>query len=568
MRRFRFFAALLSALLFVSVLLGATPVTHAQPHAWAQVSGVSPTVTFNDVVMLDTQTAWAVGQDGSAGVIYRLNLYPAGWVAVRDASFASPLQAITAVSPNNIWAVGAGGMFHKADAGWELVALPVAAQLSTIQLLGDGSAGWAGGAGAPDSSGQRHQLVLRYQGGSWQVDPFFSAAGQIQSLHFADATSGWAVGSTVNDRTGIWRFHDGRWSSEDDQAICDAGCGRSFARVQAIDDTTAWAVGTMIGMCAICSNTHDYLLRRDSAGWHDGLPYDVTAPFSPNGTQPPSLWLNGLAFSGRDDGLAVGSRIEGGREEANNPAAQRPQVLRYHSGTWAIESLPPVVGDLLAVSMPDASHALAVGSYGLILSYGDDALVTPPPTAPVNDPQTPSVSYFAATGHTLRGLFRDYWNAHGGLMQFGNPLTEEFAEQSTTDGKTYLVQYFERARFELHEENLPPYNVLLGLLGRTITATRNNEAAFQPVAAGDSSARYFAETGHHLAPEFAAYWQAHGGLAIFGYPISEAVQENEEGHSYLVQYFERNRFEYHPENAGTPYDVLLGRLGAQVLGVR
>jgi len=31
-----------------------------------------------------------------------------------------------------------------------------------------------------------------------------------------------------------------------------------------------------------------------------------------------------------------------------------------------------------------------------------------------------------------------------------------------------------------------------------------------------------------------------------------------------VQYFERERFEYHPESAGTPYEVELGRLGAQV----
>ena len=32
---------------------------------------------------------------------------------------------------------------------------------------------------------------------------------------------------------------------------------------------------------------------------------------------------------------------------------------------------------------------------------------------------------------------------------------------------------------------------------------------------------------------------------------------------YTVQYFERARFEWHPENRGTPSEVLLGRLGAQ-----
>ena len=31
--------------------------------------------------------------------------------------------------------------------------------------------------------------------------------------------------------------------------------------------------------------------------------------------------------------------------------------------------------------------------------------------------------------------------------------------------------------------------------------------------------------------------------------------------SFRVQYFERARFEYHPENAGTPYEVLLGQFG-------
>jgi hypothetical protein len=565
MRRYRCFAVLLGAVLLCSALFGAAPVTHAQQRAWAQVGGVPATVTFNDVFMLDARNAWAVGQDGAAGVIYHLSQAPEGWVTSREASFTASLRAIAAVSANDIWAAGDAGMFHKGDAGWESVALPVSAQLNTIQLLGDGSTGWAGGASAPDSSGQRRQFMLRYQDGSWQVDPFFSGAGQIQGLHFASAESGWAVGSTLNDRTGIWRYHNGRWSSEDDQAACDIGCLRGLARVRAIDDETAWAVGTTIGLCAICISTSDYLIQRVGGEWRDGLPYDVIAPFYPNGNQRPSLSLNGLAFSGRDDGLAVGSRTAMGPEDG--PPGTRPQALRYHTGAWSIEPLPLLVGDLHAVSMADSDHALAVGSDGLILSYGYSLLAAPPPTARVDDPHDPMVSYFATTGHTLRGRFRDYWTQHGGLMQFGYPLTEEFIEQNATDGNGYLVQYFERNRFEFHPENQPPYDVLLGLLGRSVTAGRAGEAAFQPVMDDGSGLTYFAATGHHLAPEFLAYWQAHGGLAIFGYPISEPLQENQEGLSYLVQYFERNRFEYHPENRGTPYAVLLGRLGAQVLGL-
>ena len=80
-------------------------------------------------------------------------------------------------------------------------------------------------------------------------------------------------------------------------------------------------------------------------------------------------------------------------------------------------------------------------------------------------------------------------------------------------------------------------------------------------AAAQSGARYFPETGFVVPAQFMAYWNAHGGLPIFGYPITPAQVEN----GYLVQYFERNRFEYHPENAGTKYEVLLGLLGNQIM---
>lgn len=40
-------------------------------------------------------------------------------------------------------------------------------------------------------------------------------------------------------------------------------------------------------------------------------------------------------------------------------------------------------------------------------------------------------------------------------------------EATLEDGTTHVVQWFERARFELHPENDPPYNVLLTRLGVT-----------------------------------------------------------------------------------------------------
>ncbi len=59
---------------------------------------------------------------------------------------------------------------------------------------------------------------------------------------------------------------------------------------------------------------------------------------------------------------------------------------------------------------------------------------------------------------------------------------------------------------------------------------------------------------------FLEYWRDNGGLEVFGYPVTpERLEQTAEG-IFTVQYFERNRFEYHPEKQ-RPYDVLLGRLG-------
>jgi subtilisin family serine protease len=92
-------------------------------------------------------------------------------------------------------------------------------------------------------------------------------------------------------------------------------------------------------------------------------------------------------------------------------------------------------------------------------------------------------------------------------------------------------------------------------------------APFMPLPCRDSTSDrlYFPQTGHTLAYGFKDFWQANGGLAVFGYPISEEFSEKnpDTGQTYTVQYFERNRFEYHPELAGTPWEVSLGRLGVQ-----
>jgi len=53
----------------------------------------------------------------------------------------------------------------------------------------------------------------------------------------------------------------------------------------------------------------------------------------------------------------------------------------------------------------------------------------------------------------------------------------------------------------------------------------------------------------------------HGGLAQFGYPLSELrIERLEDGREHEVQYFERGRFELHGND-----QILLGHLGRRIL---
>ncbi len=72
---------------------------------------------------------------------------------------------------------------------------------------------------------------------------------------------------------------------------------------------------------------------------------------------------------------------------------------------------------------------------------------------------------FPETKKTVCGKFLQYWLAHGGVAQQGFPISAEMKERSDLNGQEYTVQYFERAVFELHPENQPPYDVLLSQLG-------------------------------------------------------------------------------------------------------
>lgn len=183
---------------------------------------------------------------------------------------------------------------------------------------------------------------------------------------------------------------------------------------------------------------------------------------------------------------------------------------------------------------------------------------------------------FPQTGFSICGRFLSYWKANGGLEQQGLPISPVFEEKNPPtpagDGQVHKVQYFERARFEFHPENQPPYDVLLGLLGKADYMSRYpNVQLAEQAPEGDCHA--FTETGKSICGRFLEYWTNHGGLTQQGLPLTGVFEETNppmplgDGQKHLVQYFERARFEFHPENTA-PYDVLLGLVGKNQLDAK
>lgn len=181
---------------------------------------------------------------------------------------------------------------------------------------------------------------------------------------------------------------------------------------------------------------------------------------------------------------------------------------------------------------------------------------------------------FSETGYCIEGRIREFWESQGGLRVFGYPIGAQM--QAPIEGKLYTVQQFERNRLELHPENPRPYDVLLGRLG----ADRLNQQGrdwFAFAKSGTSSCRTFAETGHAVCGRFWTMWRKYGleidgkagiseadSMALFGLPLSGVITERlSDGREYQVQWFERARFEMHPENSD-PYDVLFGLLGNEM----
>lgn len=218
-------------------------------------------------------------------------------------------------------------------------------------------------------------------------------------------------------------------------------------------------------------------------------------------------------------------------------------------------------------------HRILSALLALLLTVGASSASA----APSRQEQTTAV-FFGETQNWITPPFYDFWSRNGGLPIFGYPLAPTDLMTSPDDGKVYATQIFERNRLEYHPENPEPYRVQLGRLGVEVLQKQGRNWQDFPKGEPKRGCDFFAETRHTLCEPFRSYWRCYGldlgmrgvaraeSIALFGLPISESMMEtNADGATVLTQWFERARFEYHPNNP-PQYRVLLGLLGKELYG--
>ncbi|GAC1555850.1 MAG: hypothetical protein NVS2B7_31550 [Herpetosiphon sp.] len=180
----------------------------------------------------------------------------------------------------------------------------------------------------------------------------------------------------------------------------------------------------------------------------------------------------------------------------------------------------------------------------------------------------------------IDGRFNDYWNNNGGLSVFGYPLDNRHPEVNKDDGQSHETQWFERNRFERHSEKPAPYDVLLGRLGDELLIRQGRNWKNEPNQGNPlgGQCQHFDQTNRDVCGPFLDFWRAYGlhdatldaynqSLQLFGLPLTGVKMEtNPNGDAVLTQWFERARFEWHPEKP-VPYKLLLGLLGREARAV-
>ncbi|HTD19848.1 MAG TPA: hypothetical protein VK667_09995 [Ktedonobacteraceae bacterium] len=325
---------------------------------------------FNSVAAISAKDVWAVGSKGNQGSTQTLIEHWNGstWSVVKSpnpSATANSLSGVAAISSSNVWAVGNSYDSHVSKyqtlvehyngSSWSVVSSPSPGSflnnLSSVTAISANDV-WAVGDSVSDS--QHHTLIEHWNGTTWSIVNSPNQGTNTNVLFGITAISAndlWAVGQYVSSKaltlqTLIEHYNGSTWTIVTSPNIkaMDNGLGG----VTAVSSHDIWAVGNASNLS---SNTSQTLIEH-----YNGSTWTIIA--SPNASS--QSFLHGVTVISANDVWAVGLSI-------NSAGIQKTLIEQWNGSTWRMVSSPnpgSALNSLGSVTrVPKAGQIWAVGSY-------------------------------------------------------------------------------------------------------------------------------------------------------------------------------------------------------------
>ena len=235
-----------------SPLPSETLIEHWDGSQWSVFPSLNPpgSPRLNAVVALATDDAWAVGQT-SARAALAVHWDGIQWTVFPSPPEAGPRLAVTASSSIDVWSAGPGGtslITHWDGASWTVVTNPSLGDAVTMAGISAVSPAevWAVGANQFEYCDPKScyaflfPRLARWNGENWQPGPLPDLYGLWVGLRDISAQSGqsiWATGFQ-DSQTVVSHWDGERWRNAPQLQL------GGFSRIAFTPAGNAWAVGT------------------------------------------------------------------------------------------------------------------------------------------------------------------------------------------------------------------------------------------------------------------------------------------------------------------------------------
>ena len=313
-----------------------------------------PSGSLFDIASVATNNAWTVGYSysSSSGRTDALIEHWNGtsWRQVTGAVLGadSILQDVSAISSNQIWAVGEldstsawqGLIEYWNGTTWKRVDSPSPANTAFAAVAAASpTSAWAVGTQNANQEPQQEPVIEHWNGNVWRqaasADP--AAGGDLYGVTAISANDAWAVGNTASDKPLIEHWDGSSWTRVTSPVFTDDSY---LYGVMATSPSSVWAVGETSGQALI-------------EHWNGSTWTTVKAPQDSLGSS-----LSDITMTSPDNGWAVGTTNPLGDGGVN--------LIEHWDGTsWKLVRTPnPTVGPnfLGGVAATSANNAFAVGA--------------------------------------------------------------------------------------------------------------------------------------------------------------------------------------------------------------